>query len=161
MKEKTKKIMEQISRGESSIKKIAFHANKTANSKGFWDDDNEFIEYLQKNNQEKFAKVFNNYRITTRIALVITELGEAVEAVRTSERRHANMKAFTRDVLEGDVDFVDAFIDHLKHTPEEELADAVIRLFDMCEELYPYTWKIMFAKMAYNQTRGRKHGKKF
>jgi NTP pyrophosphatase (non-canonical NTP hydrolase) len=61
--------------------------------------------------------------------LVITELGEAVEADRKG--RHALRKVYTKKVEEGG-SRDELFERYIKDTVEDELADVVIRICDMC-----------------------------
>jgi NTP pyrophosphatase (non-canonical NTP hydrolase) len=44
---------------------------------------------------------------------------------------------------------------------EEELADVIIRILDYCGARQLRIWGAIKAKMAYNETRPYKHGKKF
>lgn len=76
-----------------------------------------------------------------RIALIHSELSEALEAAR-----HGNQDS--------------------EHIPgmsgvEEELADAVIRICDLAQAMRFDIGDAIIAKMAYNRTRARKHGKEF
>lgn len=61
--------------------------------------------------------------------LVITELSEAVEADR--HNRHALRKVYTKKVAEGG-SRDELFERYIKDTVEDELADVVIRICDMC-----------------------------
>jgi NTP pyrophosphatase (non-canonical NTP hydrolase) len=73
--------------------------------------------------------------------LIVTELAEAVEALRKGNPTSDKIKDFT--------------------LVEEELADAVIRLLDLSGGR---KWDIvgaMMAKMSYNANRPYKHGKTF
>lgn len=76
-----------------------------------------------------------------RLMLVVCEVAEAVEALR-----HGNPPS--------------------EHCPEissvaEELADVVIRVLDLAEELGIDLESAMATKMAFNAGRERLHGKKF
>jgi hypothetical protein len=75
------------------------------------------------------------------IALVHSELSEALEALR-----HGNPPD-----------------DHIPEFSgvEAELADVLIRVFDMSAERGWNVFKAMHCKMAYNATRAYKHGKEF
>ena len=77
------------------------------------------------------------------IALIHSELSEALEALRCSGPPKAS------DKLAG-------FL-----AVEEEMADAVIRILDMCAARRWRIGKAIEAKMAYNRTREYKHGKAF
>jgi len=91
------------------------HGN--AKEKGFWEDERNVGEMLM---------------------LVVSELGEAIEAHRTG----------SRGLL-------------AKDTFEDELADTAIRLFDMCGGLGIDLEKQIEWKMSFNRTREAKHGKAY
>jgi NTP pyrophosphatase (non-canonical NTP hydrolase) len=75
--------------------------------------------------------------------LIVSELGEACEALRTGMRQDGKNKEWYKDSF------------------EDELADAMIRICDLSEsEGIDLEWQIK-KKMKYNQTRLYKHGKKF
>jgi NTP pyrophosphatase (non-canonical NTP hydrolase) len=61
----------------------------------------------------------------------------------------------------GDVDFNDAFSKLVKDTFEDEIADAVIRLFDMSAGLGIDLESHIMAKLRYNANRPKMHGKKY
>lgn len=85
-------------------------AHLAAIAKGFWDSKDVSIK-------EKFM-------------LIICELAEAVEADRVKKR--ANLFNYHKDERE---DPAKAFQDHIKGTLDEEIADAMIRAFDLCGRL--------------------------
>lgn len=62
--------------------------------------------------------------------LVLSEVGEALEADRRDKR--ARWQAFVYSDGEHDSRFVTHFEEFIKDTLEDELADVVIRLFDLC-----------------------------
>lgn len=75
------------------------------------------------------------------IALVHSELSELLEALRDGNRESQHLPGYNQ--------------------AEEEAADVVIRLLDMCAY---HGWRIgpaVIAKMAYNTTRPARHGKAF
>ena len=61
------------------------------------------------------------------LMLIITEVAEAVQADR--DNRHADMEAFKK--YEDKIDFKENFERQIKNTVEDELADVVIRCFDL------------------------------
>jgi len=72
------------------------------------------------------------------LMLIVTELGEACEADRKGIYGYEE-----------------------KDTFEDEIADAVIRIFDMCGGLGIDLEKQMKWKTEFNKTRKKKHGKKY
>ena len=87
------------------------------------------------------------------LMLIVSELSEAMEA----DRNDKWAKECTNKTPLLDTEY-EAFV---KGTVEEEIADAFIRLLDLAG-----TWNIdldwhVKAKMAYNEKRPYKHGKKY
>ena len=110
-------------------------------AKGFWDKERNVGELLM---------------------LVTSELGEALEAQRKG--RAADIEAFYKEVTttyQDESSVTKAFEKHITDTFEDEIADAVIRLFDMCGGLgIDLGWHIE-NKLMYNAQRPKLHGKKF
>ena len=78
------------------------------------------------------------------LMMIISEIGEALEAYRTGKR--ANLDSFERtlsiyqsngDIMFNDQNeaFIEAFEENIKDTFEDELADILIRLFDYYGEV--------------------------
>lgn len=123
-----------------NIKETAQQIHQNAREKGFWDKERNFGELLM---------------------LVTSELAEALEADRKDRR--ADVKGFN-EVMEKvkGTDFeADAFRFFIKDTVEDEIADAVIRLFDLAKGRgMDLEWHIRM-KIEFNKTRERLHGKKY
>lgn len=109
--------------------------------KGFWDKERNVGEMLM---------------------LVTSELGEAMEA----HRKGKFTKDLAKDILnegddpmshEGDI----LFKNQVKDTFEDEIADSIIRLFDMAGGLKIDLDFHIKTKLAYNKTREKLHGKKY
>jgi len=101
-----------------------------------------------------------NKNVGELLMLVVSELGEALEAHRKGS--HANIESFVFHVSDKeDKRYDDAFLIHIKDTFEDELADTVIRIADMCGYLGIDLAKHIELKMRYNATRERKHGKRY
>lgn len=94
------------------INELVKLCHNVAKEKGFWD---------------------NNREIGTVLMLIVSELGEALEADRTGD------------------------LENFK----EELADAVIRIFDFCGYLNIDLEKEIMKKYEKNKNRPYKHGKKY
>lgn len=94
------------------------------------------------------------------LMLIVSELGEAVEALRKD--RHSNWEEFFSIApYRMDLDEKEVFEECIKDTFEDEIADAIIRLFDLCGYLNIDIERNIKYKMQYNETRPVKHGKKF
>ncbi|MCX6186038.1 MAG: hypothetical protein NTU43_03445 [Bacteroidetes bacterium] len=93
------------------------------------------------------------------LMLVVSELAEALEADRKNRYTSTDVKKIT--ALAKDENFIDEFTSHVKDTFEDEIADAVIRLLDMSAGLGIDIEKHIEAKLRYNASRPKKHGKKY
>ena len=127
-----------------SLNALAAHIYEGNKAKGFWDGGWE---------AKNFAEA---------LMLVTSELSEALEAYRTG--LNVNDPNIVGDYViakiagKGDKD---NYIQNVKGSVGEEIADAIIRLLDISAG---YELDIDFhveAKLAYNATREHKHGKKF
>lgn len=122
------------------IKDTITRIHDIAKDKGFWDNPRNIGELLM---------------------LVTSELSEALEADRKDRRVNKsglNRSGIALELLEH---FVNKFEENIKDTFEDEIADAVIRLFDICGGLNIDLEYHIQMKMAYNGTRQRLHGKKY
>jgi len=99
----------------------------------------------------------NNDFVRT-LMLIVSELSEAMEADRKGKWRNGRVVYYG----ENPQDITNKVYDEqIKGTVEEEIADAIIRLLDLAS-----IWNIdldwhVTAKMAYNEKREYKHGKKY
>lgn len=125
-----------------NIKDIAKEIHQNARDKGFWDKERNVGELLM---------------------LVTSELAEALEAHRKG--RFADLLQFAHDrigpAFHEQSTTKQAFEEHIKDTFEDEIADAVIRLFDLAEGMGIDLETHIMLKLAYNKTRERLHGKKY
>lgn len=98
------------------------HANAVV--KGFWD-----------------GELSREKELAVRIALIHSEISEALEATRTGNPADRHVPALTN--------------------LEIELADAVIRIMDMARHFNLRVGQAIVMKHAFNETRPHKHGKAF
>jgi len=108
--------------------------------KGFWDSERE---------------------TGTLLMLCVSELSEALEADR--KNRHANVKCFESVDSRWERPSHDAFSfeANIKDTFEDELADTVIRILDLCGARGIDIEKHINLKLKYNRLRERMHGKAY
>ena len=121
----------------------AIHTNSIA--KGFWEEPNT--------------------NITEKIMLVVTELSEAVEAMRKLSKEELISE------IQGNSATIEAFdlygYDHydfekfVKDSIGDEFADSIIRILDLCGRLGIDIEGHIKYKMEYNSTRPYMHGKQF
>jgi len=108
--------------------------------------------------------------IGEKLMLVVSELGEALEADRKGSK--ANLEFFKERLEQlnnshnGELteevrneNFNKVFKTYIKDTFEDEIADSIIRLFDLCGSLGIDLETHVGLKMKYNEGRGYKHGK--
>lgn len=117
------------------IKKLIKEIHKNAVEKGFWETDITVHELIMT---EKLRKALKNALVSQKIMLTVSELGEAIEALRTDNHGYEK-----------------------KDTFEDEICDSIIRLFDICDGLNIDIERQIKWKMQYNKSRKNKHGKQF
>lgn len=126
-----------------TLNQIRDEVHRNAVEKGFYD-------YELRNT---FPAVLENAFMAQKIALIHSELSEALEADR--ECVHADLSAF--DSAEWNED---DFRRYVKDTFEDELADTIIRVLDLCGWLSIDIERHVELKMKYNELRPYKHGGK-
>ncbi len=105
-----------------TLNEYAKLCHKIAKEKGFWDKKPNLPEKLM---------------------LIVSELGEACEALRRNIRQPKDKRTWTKDSF------------------EDEIADTLIRIFDLAGYLgIDLDWQVT-NKIKYNQGRSYKHGKAF
>lgn len=123
---------------DKSINRIAKWCHANAVEKGFWDDYYEILDEFNEGENVgcqdliDYANKRKLYWLTSMLALIGTEVYEAIEDLRET----------------GEVN-------------PEELADIVIRTFDLAAGLEIDLENEVFRKMEINKTRDYLHGKKF
>ena len=114
---------------------------KNAKSKGFWNEPRNIGEALM---------------------LVVTELAEGLEVHRKNNKIKCVDEQIKAAMAEmSDEQFKEHFALLVKDSFQDEMADSIIRILDLCGGLdIDIDWHIA-AKMRYNAMRGRLHGKAY
>jgi NTP pyrophosphatase (non-canonical NTP hydrolase) len=119
---------------------------------------NELAKQVHENAKAKgfFEKEKN---IGEMLCLIHSEVSEALEA----DRKGSYCVLYNYTVLEtiDKPDFSDRYKSWIKGTFEEEMADIVIRVMDLCAFKGIDLESHIKAKMRYNSLREYKHGKKY
>lgn len=121
------------------IKEIAKRIYEVNEKNGFWDEERNFGEM---------------------IALVHSELSEALECHRKDERAKSHLVRLANELSNPDT-FKSIFKNNGKDTLEDELADTIIRLLDMAHGMEIDIESHIEAKVRYNEMREHKHGKNY
>jgi NTP pyrophosphatase (non-canonical NTP hydrolase) len=93
------------------------------------------------------------------LCLIHSEVSEAMEADRKG--RYFSISVEELEKTETESDYKQYFESKIKGTFEDELADIIIRVLDLCAYKNINIQEQIIAKMAYNSTREYKHGKKY
>lgn len=122
-----------------NLNQLAKEAHENAKNKGFYDKPLE---------------------TGTLLMLIVSELGEAMEADRKGYKPNKNQ--FEKQLkARGKNNFKSVFEIWIKDCFEDELADAMIRILDLCAfKGVDIQWHVE-QKMEYNKTRDKLHGKKY
>lgn len=122
-----------------TITELVWDAYHNSSAHGFWEDfDTTHDILLQADNTERLADKYTLDTKLHKVALMVSELGEAVEGIR-KPKPDEHIPSFTSE--------------------EIELADCIIRIFDYAGAFDVRLAEAIEAKMAYNKSRPYKHGK--
>lgn len=132
---------------------------------------NELSKIVYESNKLKGFDVANE-NIGQTLMLVVSELAEALEADRKDRR--GMLSVFEQDLKYAGVTISDFEVGNenfmwiknrfetiVKDTFEDEIADTIIRLFDLCGALGIDIEKHIELKFTYNKSRDYKYGKAY
>lgn len=133
------------------MNELAKEIHENAKSKGFYEEKRE---------------------VGTLLMLVVSELSEALEADRKNNRYSDILdvkKWFVKGMADKDYGhtfnedsyFKHQFETYVKDTFEDELADSIIRILDICGYMDIDIENHIKAKMRYNELRQKRHGKNY
>lgn len=143
------------------LRRIAEYTNAAAHAKGFGEEGDllrlEVTAAEIDGDKTKILQAKTNLRnyYGNRLMLIVGEIAEAHEELRLGKdfaERYYSGEPFTHDD------------DKFEGKPEgvpSELADVVIRAFNLAYEANIDLASVIEEKLAYNATRPRMHGKKF
>lgn len=117
------------------LNELAKEIHQNAKNKGFWDEERE---------------------MGTLLMLCVSELAEAMEADRLGFDGYARLYDFENDSEQTNEDF--EYL--IKNSFEDELADTIIRILDICGAEGIDIEKHIELKMKYNESRSKMHGGK-
>ena len=97
--------------------------------------------------------------IHRQLLLIITEVAEAAEYTRKHKIDNSTVPQINNVMLEIDVEWKKTFEKLFKDSFQDEIADTIIRIFDLLGYLDIDIQPWIDAKLQYNKTREYKHGK--
>lgn len=150
-----------------TIKEWCKAAHENALNKGFYDQTNGILIAMKHSHgpTSPFTAISDrsvkDAFTAQRLMLITSELGEALEANRKDRRYIEDNSGWAMDIVSTDDEaFQNWFRSRVKDTFEDELADTVIRIFDLCGWLDIDLERHIELKAKYNATREKMHGDK-
>lgn len=141
-----------------ALNKLSCEVYQNAVDHGFYEAEQEMVNTAGSDISKH--EILQHLVFGQRVALIHSELSEALEADRLD--RFSTRVGAAKDALSrNDEAFDDIFRSCIKDTVEDEIADALIRILDLCAanniDIGTHVW----LKMAYNAKRPKMHGKKY
>jgi hypothetical protein len=144
-----------------ALNKLSREVYQNAVDHGFYEAEQEMVNTAGRDISKH--EILQHLVFGQRVALIHSELSEALEADRMN--RFASLASFNskRQVTPrtGVDPFKDKFETHIKDTVEDKIADALIRILDLCAANNIDIGTHVRLKMAYNAMRPKMHGKKY
>ena len=142
-----------------TLNQLRDEACHNAITKGFYDILLHQIDFGQEEEGQKLRKNLIHSVIMEQIVYIHSELSEAVQCAR--DNKYIVPESLnTIEVLETEEGRLDFFINHIKDSFEDELADTLIRILSLSGLLDIDIEKHVELKMKYNKGRGIRHDRK-
>lgn len=128
---------------------------KNSKDKGFWDEREQRVIVDGAMGPQEVIHKAKPWNLGEKIALIHSELSEMFEAWRK------NVKESDKDIqiIDPLARTTDDPIGYRRITAiEEEVADVIIRVLDLCGKLDIDVGRVVLAKMMYNKNRPYMHG---
>lgn len=122
---------------KSELDKLGHTIHKIAAENGFWDMRPEISRSLR----QELRPAFENSLKAEKLCLIHAEVSEALEALRKGNPADSKLPHHTEETV--------------------ELADVIIRILDYTSAYSIPIWDAVLEKVKFNNTRERKHGKRF
>lgn len=116
---------------------------------------NTLAKIIHENAKEK-GFYLKDKNIVEMLCLIHAEISEALEADRKNKRSIKNIENF-KEI--DDDEFVTYYNENIKGSFEEEMADIIIRVLDLCAYKNIDIESHIFSKIRFNKTREFLHGK--
>ena len=150
------------------ISKLIEESHSVAVAHGFWDikcpickgipEVNNDCEYCNGKGLIK-ARNENDFNVSEKLMLCVSELAEAMEALRKNHR--AKLEEYYANAIFPSTNDKESFEARIKNSFEDEIADTFIRLGDLCGMMKINIEPFIHLKMNYNKNRSYKHQKAF
>lgn len=156
LKESNLKKITELQSAFDGMKRIANYCHNTSKAKGWWESYADISKELMPD------------VLSSKLMLIVSELSEALEEIRKNPNPnkiyYMAVDSKSGEVANGNYEELrKAFGNNTPLKPEgfgAELADTVIRVFDLAEFLGIDLPEIIHQKMIYNDSRSYKHGGK-